>query len=190
MDSENKLLKTAEILERDWTRGLIKKFLSEPDKIHKILTSVGKAHLYDENRVLLIEQTEEFKAAKQIAMKRRNKSIEITEKRKNDVLAQAQALSINVRRIDIDKLTKLVVNEHNYGMPVTDENVLERMTVNFIRHELTEYDKNLSDQFGKIGKVEAVKIIRRNIFKEMLRIYPEFSYQIKKQAAEREIYIY
>lgn len=190
----SKLLKTSQIIERGWTKGLIKKFLVEPDKTHKILSTGSKAFLYNEDRVESVEETDNFKTAQEKALKRSETALKKAEKQKQKSLVQVESLEIEVERLDIDKIKNRAISSYktqNYpaANENDDKNFIERITVNYIRHELTNYDLYLFEQYKKIGKSETVKIIRRKIFMEMLRIYPELSYQIKKQARDREIYI-
>lgn len=46
-----------------------------------------------------------------------------------------------------------------------------RITVNYIRHRLTGYDRALAEAAGKVGVREAVVLMRRRIFTEIIRVY-------------------
>jgi hypothetical protein len=43
----------------------------------------------------------------------------------------------------------------------SDPAFLERITVNFIRHELTEYDESLQEVAGRMGVDEAMALMRK-----------------------------
>ena len=51
----------------------------------------------------------------------------------------------------------------------SDPAFLERITVNYIRHQLTSYDTHLEQAAGQIGVHQAGKVIRRRIYDAIAR---------------------
>ncbi len=56
------------------------------------------------------------------------------------------------------------------------ELVLERITVNDIRHNLTEYETHLKEVAGQVGRV-----VRRWVYDEIAAQYPEYAEECKRQ---------
>ena len=62
---------------------------------------------------------------------------------------------------------------------------LTRLKVNYIRHNLTVYDKELESYFGKTGIKEAIMLFRQRVYEEIGKIYPELKGECEKQYLER-----
>jgi hypothetical protein len=60
------------------------------------------------------------------------------------------------------------------------ELVLERITVNYIRHNLTEYETHLKKVAGQAGRV-----VRRRVYDEIAAQYPEYAEECKRQMRDR-----
>ena len=57
-----------------------------------------------------------------------------------------------------------------------------RWAVNYIRHELTDYDYTLYAEIaGKIGTAEAAQRLKRRILRAISEIYPEFAAEALRQ---------
>src|SRR2546422_10912983 len=74
----------------------------------------------------------------------------------------------------------------NYASHKSDAAFLTRIAVNFIRHELTEYDYALADVAGKIGITKAVDGIRQKVYSAIARAYPGFATECERQCAARQ----
>ena len=57
----------------------------------------------------------------------------------------------------------------------SDPKFLERITLNFIRHELTRYESLLAAIQGKIGKADAYQLLKARVIEEIHRTYPELT---------------
>src|SRR5262245_52612751 len=57
----------------------------------------------------------------------------------------------------------------------SDPKFLERITLNFIRHQLTRYAGLLAAIQGKIGKAEAYQLLKARVIEEIHRTYPELA---------------
>lgn len=194
---------TQELEARGWTKSLIKKFLPEPHDIKYF--KYGCQYFYDHLTVGKIEETEEFKTLQQIALRRRASGIAATEKRKQDYLDYLKnKMPVRVRRVEPDQLLIDAIDSYNshrlarwerrnfhedyYSEPATKhscEAFLERITVNYIRHNLTSYDALLSRQKGKLAKQEAIEIVQERVFRAIRDVYPEYREEIERQMIER-----
>jgi len=65
-----------------------------------------------------------------------------------------------------------------------DSDFLNRIEVNYIRHNLTEYDRELEEMAGKIGVKEAVIKIKNRILDSIAEKYPELKGECVKQKRE------
>lgn len=54
------------------------------------------------------------------------------------------------------------------------ESFLERITVNYLRHECTIYDSVLDDLIGKVGKREAYILLKERVFNLIADKYPSY----------------
>lgn len=162
--------------ERGWTETTIRKFLGEPDKttVNPHYRSGPMCRLYLEDRVLAIESTPEWQEAKARSDKRKISSAKATATKTEKLLSEYiprlqvdQALS----KLPLENIQEYAIesyNEWNWGNgrradKCSDKDFLERITKNFIRHELTNYDELLEDVQGKTGKNKFYDIIRSKI---------------------------
>jgi hypothetical protein len=80
--------------------------------------------------------------------------------------------------------------EHHYlseprATTDSDPSFLERITVNYLRHQLTSYERNLANLFGEKGKHKAVKEIRQKVYTAIAKAYPQLAEECKAQLKRR-----
>lgn len=199
---------TQQLEERGWTQSLIKKFLPKPDQVKNF--RYGCAYFYGQIHVGEIEATEEFRVLQQKALKRRKTGIEAAEKRRREYLDYLEnRMPVRVREVPEEELIKRACNSYNNiqrdrrwrayergyaddyeifeASPSDDSRFLERITVNYIRHRLTQYDDLLENTHGKLAKQEAIKIIQRRVFVAIADTYPHYREECKRQCVARGI---
>ena len=68
---------------------------------------------------------------------------------------------------------------------------LDRITVNYIRHELTQYDGALVEVAGQTGIQQAVDAIRARVYEAIADAYPmladECTRQLERKRLERSL---
>jgi hypothetical protein len=64
--------------------------------------------------------------------------------------------------------------------PDSDKSFLDRICVNYIRHALTDYDYAISER-GKVGGRLVYQPVRRKVFEEIAKMYPEFAEECQRQ---------
>lgn len=75
--------------------------------------------------------------------------------------------------------------EHgNVDMATPNTETLERWMVNFVRHNLCEYDDKLIDLFGLVGKEELYHRLKTETLAKIAEVYPELDVECKRQAQE------
>lgn len=65
----------------------------------------------------------------------------------------------------------------------TNEPPIRRWTVNYIRHNLTEYDETLFGMSGKVGCREAYILDRYDILDKIAETYPQYRTVCQRQKA-------
>ena len=179
------ITKTDLISKRKWTDALLKKYMSEPDLI-KNNPHYGRASemkLYKISRVESIEKNEHFLIDFQKTILRRKSSAKMVETKKDNLLIEIFELPISVEFIPRNELVPLVIDDYNdrnyYKDYLTlrdlDQSTLERLTVNYIRHQLTSYDQCLGLIFSKVGKKEGYRLLRERIYNCISESYPELT---------------
>ena len=179
------ITKTDLISIRKWTDRLIKKYMPVPDEIRNN-PHYGRASemkLYKISRVESIEKNEHFLIDFQKTILRRKSSAKMVETKKDNLLIEIFELPISVEFIPRNELVPLVIDDYNdrnyYKDYLTlrdlDQSTLERLTVNYIRHQLTSYDQCLGLIFSKVGKKEGYRLLIERIYNCISESYPELT---------------
>ena len=179
------ITKTDLISKRKWTDALLKKYMSEPDLIknNPHYGRASKMKLYKISRVESIEKNEHFLIDFQKTILRRKSSAKMVETKKDNLLIEISELPISVEFIPRNELVPLVIDDYNdrnyYKDYLTlrdlDQSTLERLTVNYIRHQLTSYDQCLGLIFSKVGKKEGYRLLIERIYNCISESYPELT---------------
>ena len=179
------ITKTDLISVRKWTDRLIKKYMPVPDEIRNN-PHYGRASemkLYKISRVESIEKNEQFLIDFQKTILRRKSSAKMVETKKDNLLIEIFELPISVEIIPRNELVPLVIDDYNdrnyYKDYLTlrdlDQSKLERLTVNYIRHQLTSYDYYLKLIVSKVGKKEGYRLLIERIYNCISESYPELT---------------
>ena len=179
------ITKTDLISVRKWTERLIKKYMPVPDEIRNNphYGQASKMKLYKISRVESIEKNEQFLIDFQKTILRRKSSLKMVETKKDNLLIEIFELPISVEFIPRNELVPLVIDDYNdrnyYKDYLTlrdlDQSTLERLTVNYIRHQLTSYDQCLGLIFSKVGKKEGYRLLIVRIYNCISESYPELT---------------
>lgn len=185
--------------EYGWTQGMIDKLLPEPTlKRNPHYACAAPMKLWPEQVVLEVMESEVYKVAKEKAERRRtgaNKAV----RTKTDALMSAfepAFSSIQVTKLHDNEVTERAIlskqafddykafeggyiNER-YAEDAPD-NVKERWIVNYIRHNLTCYDKTLYGLGSQIGCNEVYRRYKNAVLDKIAETYPTFSEECKRQ---------
>lgn len=185
---------TTEVLARPgWTRARRKKFMPEPDSTWRVGYGRQDAQLFLIGRVHDIELTPAFIADVAAGEKRRLAALKVNEKRRADLLAAVEAMTVEVKVRSLADVIRMGEDhwfQRNIGFrdrTVLPDDMRQRLAVNFIRHHLTEYDDSLEEVAGKVGVDLAVQGIRRKVYLAIAAAYPDFASECVRQAADRGI---
>ncbi len=199
-DTENEeYISKAGLKTRGWTDSMISIFLGNPDleRFNPHYKSAPKMKLYKLSRIINIEGTEEFNI-RRIKSEQRSKVMKKVAKNKEmRLLEEIKRLEISVRIISPESLLKASIKGYNdfheyvsmerenYDfVPAdsgSDKSFLQRIQVNYLRHNLTEYDHELENVAGKIGIAKAILMIKEKVYDAIALAYPYLSQECNRQ---------
>lgn len=203
---------------RGWTESIIKKIGIKPDKTkpNPIYKNAPEMKLFNKTKIQELETSEKFKSLLKNSMKRKKTAQKAVITKKEKLIRLVDSWTIEIPKID-DLFEKAIEHyndwEHhkenravnqgksfNYdsnfiSLEGIDKSFLYRITVNFIRHELTCYEKKLEKIVGKTGKSEAYIKLKIKILDAIADTYPNFKEEcecqknkIKRIIVEKEKY--
>lgn len=192
----------ADLKRRGWTEALIREFMPVPDDTVKNpwYRSAPPIRLYLHIKVAQIEQSEEFKAKAAQAKVRKDRAKKSVSTKLEKMHAEIEAMAFKVPDLDRDtlieracdhyndhKLTLLIERGYEYtpATPESDTHFLQRITVNYVRHELTPYERRLAARYGKVGAREAYDLISKKIFEAITQGYPWLADECERQLRSR-----
>ncbi len=188
----------AALKHRGWTDSAIKRFLPEHDdeKQNHVYRSAPPIKLYLINRVRGVEISEAFQAWKGESLKRRASSAKAVKTKQASLLERVRNMKVIVQKVPNNKVVKDAVNAYNirksdrymvfdgdFATVDSDLDFLARITVNYIRHNLTEYDRILYKLAGKTGKGKALKLLWEKVFQAIADTYPDYQEECESQLA-------
>lgn len=127
--------------------------------------------LYDVSKVRYIEATESFKADYEKVYKHKVAAVERARKKREELIKYANGMQINIPTYGKDKLVRLACDHYNwwnnkpynYATPSSDESFLKRITINYLRHQCTCYDRELRKFYKKVGVQDAHNVLQERI---------------------------
>jgi len=161
------------LINRGWTKKSIDLFLPTPDKTvpnpnYKKTTS----KLYDLSKVESIEKSNEFKLFQEKNAKKVLGSQKAVETKRVALIKYIKDLVIEVPQFDKETITQKACDHYNSGYnryvnqpatPDSDTGFLNRITLNFLRHTMTDYEKQLNTIWGKVGNSEAYQLLKEKV---------------------------
>ena len=192
------------IIGMGWTKTMITKFLPEPilkDNPH--YKNAAPMKLWRKNDVMEIMQTPEFIEAMEKAAKRKEaagKAKQTKKKKLSDEMEKVIA-SLSVRIIPEKNLIKNTIRAKNewykfnaslrndwLDCEVTaggvNEDTLKRWVVNYIRHNLINYDAALELMDGRVGKYDVYPEFKRAVLMKISEAYPTYAAECQRQIDE------
>ena len=171
-------LTKAALLDRGWTSGAITSFLGEPDDHARNPRGRHPIHRYRLERVEAVEASEPFlawKAGSQIKRDAsRKRMIERVAATRAETMTWAKNVEIEVPKLSMDQLRRdaanfLLMRGETWAEP------LPRHLLNHLRHRMTDYETLLDQTFGRIGKDDAVWLIRLRMLDLIRGAYPDLA---------------
>lgn len=146
--------------------------------------------LYGAQRVEQAEAGPEFAAARTKAARRSEIARQAADRRRAQTMAAVEQLAITVPVIGRKELIERACRTYNRleaslfdesAGPGSDPAFIERITVNHIRHDLTEYDQALEDKYSLVGGDAAKAPIRERVYEAIARTYPHLAEECRRQ---------
>jgi len=187
------LTKSALLERAGWTATLVSRLLGEPDQRKKVFGRTVPLALYAVARIELAEAGAEFAQAQASIAKRKIAAGKAVATKTAKLMAAIEAMQVSVARLSPAEVRRQAIESYNlrsrgdsFASNADDPAFLERITVNFIRHELTEYDASLWEVAGKTGIARAVSEIRRRVYSAIAKAYPSLSAECERQIEARQ----
>jgi hypothetical protein len=108
------------------------------------------------------------------------------ETKKMKLLAELQSWEIHIEARPLSAVRNNAIQVYNCNncdcvTLNSDQAFLDRITVNYIRHQLTDYEQRLGLLFGRVGTKEAYPILKEKILDAIAENYPELSNECIRQ---------
>lgn len=185
----------SELLEKGWTKKLIAEFLGEPElKVNPYYKSGHPMKLWPKEEIEQVQNSSDFQKAFDKAQKRKDSAKKAVQTKYQKLLADVEQKTINVKHIADEQLVKETLRakekwyeyKNNYSMferdvDGVDEVTLARWVVNYIRHNLTEYDEEIYNLAGKVGIEEAYTLYKNKVLDEIAKTYPKYVNECENQ---------
>lgn len=196
-----KMMTQTAILELGWTKSLIKKFLPEPTcKPNLHYKNAAPMKLWSECDVLAAMGTDNYKAAHEKANKRKISAQKTAAAKKQELNEKALALACNlhitVLQDDVLRRRTLAAKQQWYNQQASigkydyvnnvnnvDPSTMDRWIVNYIRHNLINYDAECRRLlYGRVGKDSAYITFKKAILEKIAVAYPAYATECSLQA--------
>jgi len=189
------LLTATQLKARGWTDALIRDLLGAPDqtRINPHYRSGPPMRLYEVRRIEKVEGSAAWAARAEATSRRKEGASRAVETKRAKLQVHLEAVEINLPMIDADALTQLACDHYNQrqydrrdfdgwdATPASDPAFLERISVNFLRHAMSEYNAELVNIFGSVGAREGYKEISRKAFAAIGAAYPRLTAECQRQ---------
>jgi putative resolvase len=148
------------------------------------------------------EKCADWKTASNRARARSGVGKAVAARKAAEQVKAAEHLPITVTHLPLDQLRSRAIASYNLfheellwerghdyerASEQSDPLFLERITVNAIRHHLTEYETHLEEVAGQGGVSVAGRVIRRRVSAQIAAHYPEYAEECRRQIQARSI---
>ena len=189
---KKEMMSKSELLNRGWTKKSIDLLLPAPTtKTNPHYKNSAPMLLWDKEEVEKMENTPEFQEAKAKKLKRTDIASKAVETKTQKLLDEISQYKVTIQKVSNNQLLEYTLgakeqwyfNRGNYGFTAygADEETIQRWEVNFIRHNLTEYDIHCLKLFGKVGKYKAHNLLKNTVLDEIAKAYPHLAAECELQ---------
>jgi hypothetical protein len=180
-----------ELAARGWTQAMIRDFLGSPDHTVFIPGFPNAAPMlqFALARVEAAESTEKWAQRLEQAARRSAVSRAAANRRREEMLRLVAADDVPIPRLPPDVLTDRAVRHsepRDAPAAKADRGTLNRWKVNYLRHELIQFDATIEGLFGQVGRAAAEKLMRRRALEAIGRTYPDLLDECQRQLSVSE----
>lgn len=188
----SEMISQSAIIEMGWTRTMISKLLPEPTlKPNPHYSKAAPMKLWDKETVIAVMETEDFKNELEKANRRKNSAVKAVKTKETKLVEKMKSLAegVSLRVIPEKVLLSCALSEKEkyYNsreivyMESPDEATINRWVVNYIRHNLVDYDSMLEQLIAKTGKDEAYFVLKSIILEKIAQAYPTYADECHNQ---------
>ena len=173
------------LLDRGWTDSLIGKFLVKEDATRRNprYKRASPMKLYEIQRVLSVESTDDFKLELEKSRKRSEKMVARMDAKRETMLEYAMSVEITLPDIPYETVLEKAIQSYNsfhyddgrFADTGSDKEFLKRICINYLRHECTVYEDELDKIFGEVGVHEAHDLLQNRINEAIQAKYKELA---------------
>lgn len=178
-------LSLAALKERGWTDALVRDFLGEADKTktNPIYKKAAPMKLFEAGRVEATESQPEFLEAFERAQSRSKAARDRARKKALELASEMESISIQIPRENPDEVRRLAIKSYNtrnsrrdrLAHPDDSPEFLNRISVNYIRHHMINYEDVLISLRRRVGRADAYFILKDRVIEAIHETYPEFA---------------
>jgi hypothetical protein len=196
-----KMITLSEVKKRGWTDGLMKSFHLEPDLLARnpVYKCASPMKLYLLSHVEELERSPEFiEAFEKMRGTREKLSVKATarmDKLRKELFEYIDGVVIKLPNLTQDKMYVKAINAYNnlwwsreeYDKVASIDSpkeFLDRISLNYLRHECTQYEKELEGLFGKVGVHEGYFRLKARVNSEIISKYPWLMLQVNESSKE------
>jgi hypothetical protein len=190
-----KLFTVSELKYRGWTDTDIKRFAPEHDDIrpNPKYQCAAPMKLYLRARVRRIELRKTWIAWKAGSAVRKQSAAAAVSTKEQKLQEYVDAIEIVVPEMGTDELTSRAIQHYNAWWTGTEkrahdsdsQDFLDRISVNYLRHELTSYEEHLDEIAGKTGAKEARIDLSGKVYDAIGDAYPDLWFECQEQLKRR-----
>ena len=191
--TSNMLTKT-EVKERGWTEAMIRDYLGESDDTYEMRgyrrTTVK---LFLKARVMKAEKSSDFGARMAQRIVRGEAGKRAAARREEVLLKEVSEMPISIEFDgDMKSLEWKAIAAYRahreaiawdrgdyYDGSVPDDP--QRLMVNYLRHECTDYDLEVFNLFGQVGREKAYRLLKDRMLKEIATQFPALEEECARQ---------
>lgn len=196
-------LTVTELKRRGWTDALIRHHLGEPDTTRPNPYYVSRAamRLFQTERVAAVEKSAQWDRLQERSRARREAAAHAATTKRQALMARLDAVELSVPVMPFDAVTRMACQHYNQHQEVklmerglydwqkadaaSDPAFLVRISVNFLRHHLSQYEAELESVAGRVGVRDAFAEINRKVYAAIAATYPALSDECSRQLAAK-----
>lgn len=180
-------LNATQLAARGWTPAMIRDFLGRPDQTEYVprFRQAAPTLLFAVPRVQAAERTATFVQRRELAVRRSAVAKAAADRRRNEMLRLMAADEVRIPDLAPHVLTDRAIRHRDPRDAIdahkADEATLNRWKVNYLRHQLTDYDSMIEGMFGAIGRAAVEAVMRRRALEAIGKKYPDLLDECQRQ---------
>ena len=188
------------LLNRGWTEKSINEILPPPKLVKNPHYKCSyPMQLWEAQIVSYRERTNRFKKYAEKKAKRQEASRKAIATKTEKTIALLPNFSLEVERVSLEDLRQWTLNAKWYwymdteqyeradSVDFADEETILRWEINFIRHNLSNYDDELEKLYGKVGKDMVYSKYRNQLMNKIFEVYPELKEKCEEFEQKKDL---